>query len=60
MEKAKKVVSKVKNIKTGEIFKTELDMDIFNVVKGDRGVEVLDMDGKKRMFRRDFLKVEKS
>ena len=56
-KKETKDLIKVKNIKTGEIFKTTLDIDMLKLVPGIRRVEVTDSTGNKRAFRRDFLEL---
>lgn len=49
---------KVRNTKTGDVFQTHMDPDIFKVVTENRTIEVIDQDGNKRAFRRGFLELE--
>jgi len=50
---------KIRNVKTGEVFETKMDPDIFQVVTENRTIEVTDRDGNIRAFRRGFLELEK-
>ena len=55
--KVKTVRISLKHVNTGELFQTDMDLDILKMASPDRGIEVIDKDNQKRKFRRDFLEI---